>query len=104
MLVLPTTPQVRRYYEFRRDALMSTKNHQGGLNDLTAEADGKVFEVINSSRCPVKTIENFLKDLNPKLDCQFQRPRKLSGKFNPVVRMKPCGIVIQQSVNSHLLI
>ena len=83
MLVLQTTPQVRRYYEFRRDALMPTKNHQGGLNDSTDEADVKMFEVINSSRCPVKTIENFLKDLNPKLDCLFQRPREVSGKFNP---------------------
>ena len=83
MLVLQTTPQGRRYYELRRDALLSTKNLQGGLNDPTDESDGKMFEVINSSRCPVKTIENFLKHLNPKLDCLFQRPRELSAKFNP---------------------
>ena len=83
MLVLQTTPQGRRYYEFRRDALMSIKNHQGALNDSTDKSDGKIFEVINSSRCPVKTIENFLRDLNPKLDFLFQRPRELSGKFNP---------------------
>ena len=82
MLVLQTTPQGRRYYELRRDALLSTKNHQGGLNDPTDESDGKMFEVINSL-CPVKTIENFLKHLNPKLDCLFQRPRELSAKFNP---------------------
>lgn len=31
----------------------------------------------------VKTIENFLKHLNPKLDCLFQRPTELSGKFKP---------------------
>ena len=62
---------------------MSTKNHQDGLNDSTDESDGKMFEAINSSRCPVKTIENFLKHLNPKLDCLFQRPRELSGKFKP---------------------
>ena len=93
MLVLQTTPQGRRYYELRRDALMSTKNHQGGLNDSTDESDGKMFEAINSSRCPVKTIENFLKHLNPKLDRLFQRPREL--------RMKPCGIVIHQSENPH---
>ena len=67
MLVLQTTPQGRRYYELRRDALLSTKNHQGGLNDPTDESDGKMFEVINSSRCHVKTIENLLKHLNPKL-------------------------------------
>ena len=83
ILVLQTTPQGRRYYELSRDALFSIKNHQGGLNDPTDKSDGKRFEVINSSRCPVKTIENFLKHLNPKLDCLFQRPRKLSAKFNP---------------------
>ena len=59
------------------------QNHQGGLNDPTDESDGKMFEVINSSRSPVKTIENFLKHLNPKLDCLLQRPRELSAKFNP---------------------
>ena len=79
MLFLQTTPQGRRYYELRRDALISPKNH----HDLIDEPDGKMFEVINSSRCPVKTIENFLKDLNPKLDCLFQRPRELSAKFKP---------------------
>ena len=94
MLVMQTTPQGRRYYEFRRNALMSTKTYQGGLNDSTEESDGKMFEVINSSRSPVKTIKNFIKHLNPKLDCLFQRPREL--------RMKPCGIVIHQSVNPHL--
>ena len=60
MLFLQTTPQGRWNYEFRMDVLMSTKNHQGGLNDSTVESDGKMFKVINSSRCPVKTIENFL--------------------------------------------
>ena len=83
MLVLQTTPQGRRYYELGRDALFSTKNHQGGLNDPTDKSDGKMFEVINSSHCPVKTIENFLKHLNPKLDCLFQRPRELLAKCNP---------------------
>ena len=83
MLVLQTTPQGRRYYELRRGALTSTKNHQGGLNDSTDESDGKMFEAINSSRFPVKTIENFLKHLNPKLVCLFQRPREVPGKFKP---------------------
>ena len=44
MLVLQSTPQGRRYYELRRDALISTKNHQGGLNDPTDESDGKIFK------------------------------------------------------------
>ena len=85
MLVLHTSSQRRRYNELRRDALISTKNHQGGLNDPTDrhESDGNMLEVINSSRCPVKTTENFLKHLNPKLNCLFQRPRERSAKFNP---------------------
>ena len=62
---------------------MSTKNHQGGLHDSTDESDGIMFEVISFSRCPVKTIENSTKHLNPKLDCLFQRTKELSGKFNP---------------------
>ena len=82
-LVLKTTPQGRCFYELRRDVLVSTKNHQGGPNYSTDESDGKIFEVHNSSRCPVKTIENFVNCLNPKLDCLFQRPRELSGKFKP---------------------
>ena len=61
---------------------MSTENHQGGLDDSTDESDGKMFEVINSNPCPMKSIGNFLKHLNPKLDCMFQWLRELSGKFN----------------------
>lgn len=80
MLVLQTTPQGKRYYELRRDA---TKNHQGGLNDPTDKLNGKIFEVMNSSRCPAKAIENFLRHLKPKSNCLFQRPRKQSGKFKP---------------------
>ena len=72
MLVLRTTPQGRRFYELRRDALMSTINHQSGLNDSIDESDGKIFELNNSSRCPVKTIENFLNHLN-----QLSRDRNL---------------------------
>jgi hypothetical protein len=45
MLVLRSTPQGRRYYEFQRNSLMSTKKHQGGLQDSTDESDAKVFEV-----------------------------------------------------------
>ena len=83
MLVLQTTPQGRRYYKFRRDSLTSTKSHQGQLYDSTDKSNGKMFGVINSSRCPVKTVENFFKPLNPKLDCLFQWQRELSAIFNP---------------------
>ena len=55
MLVLQTTPQGRHNYELPKDALFSNKSHQGGLNNPTDESDGQMFEVIDSSRCPVKT-------------------------------------------------
>ncbi|XP_028390782.1 uncharacterized protein LOC114515682 [Dendronephthya gigantea] len=80
MLVLRSTTQGRRY--FRREALISTKNHQGGLNDNIDEADGKMFEVPNSPRCPVKTVENLMKHLNPNHDALFQRPREICAKFH----------------------
>jgi hypothetical protein len=65
MLALHTTSQGRRYFEFRRDRFLGIKNHQGGLNDNKDKSDGKVFEVVNSRRCPVTTIENFLSHLHP---------------------------------------
>ena len=55
MLVLQTTPQGRQFYELQRAALFSTKNYQSGLNNPADKSDGKMFEVINSSRCPIKT-------------------------------------------------
>ena len=62
--------------------LISTKNHQGGLNDNIDEADGKRFEVPNSPRYPVKTVENFIKLLNPNHDALFQWPRGICAKFH----------------------
>ena len=62
MLVLRSTPQGRRFFELRREALVSTKNHQGGLDDNIDEADGKMFEVSDSPRCPVKTLESLLEE------------------------------------------
>ena len=79
-------PQDRRYFELRREflgAVLSTKNHQGGVNDNTDEADAKMFEVRGSPRCPVQTMQNFLSHLNPGLDCLFQRPRDVSPSFKP---------------------
>ena len=82
MLVLRQTPEGRRYYELR--AVLSTKNHQGGLHDNADESNGKMFEVKDSSRCPVQTMENYLRNLNLQLNCLFQRPRVISAKFNPM--------------------
>ena len=49
MLCLRQTPEGSRYYELR--AVLSTKNHQGGLHDNADESDGKV------QCCPRKTIK-----------------------------------------------
>ena len=66
------------YYELQRqipDAVLATKNHQGGLNDKEDESDGKMFEVPGSPRCPVQTVENYISHLNPKMDFLFQRQK-----------------------------
>ena len=43
----------------------------------------KTFEVPNSKRCPGKTLESSLKDLNPNLQALFQWPREVWAKFQP---------------------
>lgn len=53
------------YLEFL-GAVLSTKNHQGGVNDNTDEADGKMFEVGGFPPCPIQTMQNFLGNLNPR--------------------------------------
>ena len=44
----------------------------------------EMFSVLGSERCPVKTLKNYLGQLNPTSDALFQRPRDgQSKKFNP---------------------
>lgn len=63
---------------------MASKNHQGGLSDNTDESEGKMFEVVNSTRCPVNTVQNYFNmHLNPELEVLIQRPREVTVKFNP---------------------
>ena len=82
MLVLQKTPQGRRYFELA--IKLATKNHQGGLNDPDDKSDGKMFEFPDSSRCPVKTLENYIQHLSPNNPCLFQRPKDPnSAKFDP---------------------
>ena len=61
--------------------MLGSKNHQGGLHDSNDESDGKMFAVPNSLRCPIKTVQNYLNQLNPELEIIFQRPREASSKF-----------------------
>ncbi|XP_028416817.1 uncharacterized protein LOC114541025 [Dendronephthya gigantea] len=86
MLVLWETPGKGKYYELQKDlpgTMLAKKNHQGGPDDSADESDGKMFETPDSLRCPVKTLENYLKHLNPNVESLFQRRRSESVKFNP---------------------
>ena len=89
MLILRTTPSGRQYYEIDRSvagALLSTKNHQGGLKDEENESNAKMFECPGSPRCPVETVKNCFLHLNPEADFFFQKPRAIAAaKFNPEV-------------------
>lgn len=65
------------------DAVLSNKNHSGGLDGSEDHADGKVFSRPGSERCPVQTIIEYIFYLNPKLDALFQRPKDISVRFSP---------------------
>jgi hypothetical protein len=78
MLVLRATAADKTYFELNREvagSIPSTKNHQGGLDDIEDESDGKIFAQPDSKFCPVATIQNYLKHLNPQCDALFQRPK-----------------------------
>ena len=64
-------------------AVLSTKNHTGGLDGSEDHADGKIFSSPGSKRCPVQTIKLYLPHLNPEVDSLFQRPKEESLRFNP---------------------
>ena len=84
---LRKTPQGVKYYELNRshpDSLPATEKHYDGLVDTEDESDAKIFSVAGSEKCPVKTIKNYLSNLNPASDTLFQSPRDSeSSKFNP---------------------
>ena len=84
MQILRATSQGRRYHEFRLDCLISTKNHQGGLNyDNNHESHSIIFEVANSS-CMLSH-ENPGKLRKPSqsytIDVLFQRTREFLSNF-----------------------
>jgi len=87
MLSLRKSLQGVEYCELDRSqpgSLLATKNHQGGLADAEDESDVKIFSVPGSERCPVKTLKNYLRHLDPTSGALFQRPRDgQSKKFNP---------------------
>ena len=63
MLRLTLTPSGEEYFELNKDeprAVPSIKNHAGGLDGTEGHADGKIFALPNSSRCPLQTIKAYL--------------------------------------------
>ena len=85
MLRLCVTGAREEYFELNKSQLgtmLSSKNNSGGLEGTEDRSEGKIFAILSSPRCPVKTIKSFLSPLNPVNDAPFQRPKSLSAKFN----------------------
>ena len=86
MLCLVVTPSGEEYFELNKGepgAVLSTKNHMGGLNGMEDHADGKIFASPNSSRCPFQTIKVYLCHLHPEVDTLFQHLKEISLTFDP---------------------
>ena len=86
MLRLVVTASGEEYFELNKEepgAVLSTKNHTGGLDGSEDHADGKIFSSHGSKTCPVQTIKSYLFHLNPGIDSLFQRPKDESSRFNP---------------------
>lgn len=65
-------------------AVLTSKNHTGGLDGTEDHSDGKIFALATSRRCPVEVLKLYLSHLNPNSEALFQRPKDLSSaKFNP---------------------
>ncbi len=81
-----STPDGREFFEINREVagtVLATKNHQGGLYDPENESDGKIYAIPGFSTCPVETIKNYLKHLNPACESLFQRPKDANAnKFH----------------------
>ena len=76
MLRLVVTASGVEYFELNKEepgAVLSTKNHTGGLDGSEDHADGKIFSSRGSKTCPVQTIKSYLFHLNPGIDSLFQR-------------------------------
>ena len=86
MLRLTVTATGEEFFELNKaepGAVLSTKNHTGGIDGSEDHGDGKIFSCPGSKRCPVKTIKAYLSHLNPEVDALFQRPKDASVRFSP---------------------
>ncbi|XP_060793157.1 uncharacterized protein LOC132896388 isoform X2 [Neoarius graeffei] len=104
MLVLRSTPDGREYYELNREvagSVLAAKNHQGDPED---ESDGKIYSVPDSRYCPVETVKNYLKHLNPKCKCFFQRPKDAKcQKFDPNNNIWYSNMAVGESTLGNML-
>lgn len=75
MLVLGKTPQGVEYYELDRQMPGSLPSAISTGERDEEDSEAKIFAVLGSARCPVKTIKNYLSHLNPASDVFFQRPK-----------------------------
>ena len=83
---LTVTATGEEFFELNKaepGAVLSTKNHTGGIDGSEDHGDGKIFSCPDSKRCPVKTIKAYLSHLNPEVDALFQRPKDASVRFSP---------------------
>ena len=89
MLRLVKTPDGQEYFELNRSepgAVLTSKNHTGGLDGSEDHSDGKIFSQPGSKRCPVEILKTYLIHLNPNISALFQRPKsESSAKFNQKV-------------------
>ena len=85
-LRLVTTTDRAEYFELNRNEpgdVLTTKNHQGGIDSTEDHSNGKIFVVPGSSWCPVEVLKVYLSHLNPDLESLFQRPEDMTVIFNP---------------------
>ena len=86
MVRLAVTATGEEYFELNKEepgAVLSTKNHTGGLEGTEDHADRKIFSSPGSKRCTVQAIKSYLSHLNPEVEFLFQRPKAESTRFNP---------------------
>ena len=87
MLRLVKAANGEEFFELNKSepgAVLSSKNHTGGLDGSEDHSDGKIFPLASSRRCPVEVLKAYLSHLNPNSEALFQRPKDLSStKFNP---------------------
>ena len=79
MLRLVKTAGSQEYFQLNRcepGAVLTSKNHTGGLDSSEDHSDGKIFSQPGSERCPVEILKTYLKHLNPNIPALFQKAKR----------------------------